>query len=555
MISRFNLSVLVGDSEVITVTRNVGGLLSLVALLAVAGCGGGSDSPSAEAEAGTEVAAAASPTTTTTPAAMQATETVPEQTPASKTTSATLTEPPPVVADTKDVRTSADLSKLAATSDARVPTKSLPSTLKVEPVRLDLGKVATNKHAIGTVRLVNNGAEPITIQDCKSSCGCTSTNCPKGKELQPGETAEVDIRVTGGARARKISKTVTFRVVDQQPVILPVSVEVIAYVTIDPVTIDPEKVPEGKVVIQATDGQPFRITNMSPPIIEEFAQEPGLEHEVLIDWDVWRELGQGRRLVFNLDHPEATQVSTVVRATPVRRAASLRNRADNPIQRTKERLQESGVVNAPLEEPDPPAKAAIAVKFGQVDVIKKQLSTGLSEDHRNELLILAARHGQVEAMGVLIEAGASPTATDKRGRTPLMSAVQSHNAEAIQYLIENGADVNARDQRQGTALLRAAGTFGDIETVQVLLSAGADVNVQDKNGMTPLMWAARWGDSQRVEALVKAGAKVTARDKNGRDALDWARDQGEKAQETVAILQPLTESEAKSSEPGESKID
>ena len=89
----------------------------------------------------------------------------------------------------------------------------------------------------------------------------------------------------------------------------------------------------------------------------------------------------------------------------------------------------------------------------------------------------------------------------------------------------------------------AAGLLGNVESVQVLLAAGADMKVQDKSGMRPLMWAARWGDAGRVEALVKAGAKAAARDKKGRTALDWARTQGEKAGETIEILQPLTPSE------------
>ena len=104
-------------------------------------------------------------------------------------------------------------------------------------------------------------------------------------------------------------------------------------------------------------------------------------------------------------------------------------------------------------------------------------------------------------------------------------------------------------------MLRAAGSFGNLESVQVLLSAGAQVNVQDKNGMTPLMWAARWGDTQRVEALVKAGAKVDARDNAGKTALDWARNRGKKAVTTVEVLQPLTESEAKSNAAGDPQVD
>jgi hypothetical protein len=403
---------------------------------------------------------------------------------------------------------------------------------------------------------------PITIQDCRASCGCTSTNCPKGKQLQPGQSVDVEIRMTAGSRPRKISKTVTFRVVDQQPVILPVSVQVVEYVSVDPARIDPDEQVDGRMVIRAKDGNPFRIVDMSPPVITEFSEEAKVEHELFLDWDMWRDLGEGRRLVFNIEHPKCRKVTALIKKTVQRRFPPKpprvqENLADQPkadagddlrTEREKmaERLREEGVVDKPLEPPAAPAKAAIAVKYGRTDDVKEQLEVAdLDEGAINDLLHLAARHGRVEIMGLLIEAGADPAAMDKRGRTPLMSAVQSRVPDAMRYLLENGADVNARDQLEGTALVRAGGSFGNLESVQVLLSVGADVNVQDKNGMTPLMWAARWGDAPRVQALVKAGADVGARDSKGRTALDWARTRGDQAEKTIEVLQPLTESEAK----------
>jgi hypothetical protein len=461
-----------GGNQVTNTKHGLPALLSLVALLALAACGDqDGDSP---ADAGGDSGP-----------------------------QATVEQRPPDTTEPQRPAGSADR-------------QARPSTVSVDPDRLDLGSIATGQHATGTVRLQNTGAEPVTIQDCKTSCGCTSTNCPRGKELKPGDSAEVEIRVTGGARPRRISKTVTFRVVAQQSVILPVTVDVIAYVMIAPMTANPSEGPESKVVLKATDAQPFRITSMIPPIIEELPAEAAIEHELVINWAVWREQGEKRRLSFNLDHPRASQVSMTVRV--------MADRAGKAVP----------------PKPEAVVQAEIAARQGKTDDLRKYLKGDLDEDQITELLRLAARHGRVEAMGVLLEAGASPTATDLRGRTPLMAAVQSRKPEAIRFLIDNGADVNARDQLQGTALVRAAGTFGNLEAVQVLLSAGAEVNVQDKNGMTPLMWAARWGDAQRIEALVKAGAEVAVRDNTGRSALDWARSRVGKDPLSNEIVEALT---------------
>jgi ankyrin repeat protein/outer membrane biosynthesis protein TonB len=590
---------------VINVNRSVPGLLSLAAVLALIGCGGGNDNPSEEAQSGTTAEAAApagGPTAATTPAAALAEATTPAPTlsdvkpppatlsdvrppaatlsdtkppapaqteaPAIDRTKASISKNPPAVApqepSERDVKrlvtNSADEAQalqgeqkqqeaqkkqdLTSTAIQRRQdsTASLPSTLTVDPARLDLGSIATNGFANGTVRLLNSGPEPITIQDCRTSCGCTSTNCPKGRELKPGETADVQIKVTGGAKARTISKTVTFRVVDQKPVIVPVKVDVIAYVTVEPEMIDPLEVTDGKVVIKSTDDQPFRIVSMSPPVIEDFGAEAKLEHELFLDWDVWESLGRQYRLVFNVDHPESNKVTTRVRARSHRtQGSSVRERA--------KALKDSGVVDKPLTAPGPDAKLMIAVKYGKIEEIKRGLEKGLKQPQRDDLLNQASRYGQTEIMSLLLEAGANPQAQDQRGRTPLMSAVQSRNAEAVRILVGTNVDVNARDQRQNTALVRAAGSFGDLVMVQTLISAGADVNAADKNGMTPLIWAARWGDPQRVEALVNAGADVNARDNTGKTAMDYARSRGPSAAETVEILRPLVEGEAGSSEP------
>ncbi len=55
----------------------------------------------------------------------------------------------------------------------------------------------------------------------------------------------------------------------------------------------------------------------------------------------------------------------------------------------------------------------------------------------------AAKRGNAEIVGLLLEKGADPSVTAPRGMTPLHSAADGGSVEATQYLLDHGADVNA----------------------------------------------------------------------------------------------------------------
>src|SRR6185503_18786236 len=60
-------------------------------------------------------------------------------------------------------------------------------------------------------------------------------------------------------------------------------------------------------------------------------------------------------------------------------------------------------------------------------------------------LMIAARTGNVDALKVLVEAGANVNVKETaRGTTPLMWAADEAHPAAVQYLISRGADVNAK---------------------------------------------------------------------------------------------------------------
>ena len=104
----------------------------------------------------------------------------------------------------------------------------------IEPARLDLGEIPTNDAKSGTITIRNTGTVAHTLLECKTSCGCTTANCQKGKVLEPGESVSVDIKLSGGQRPTKLSKTVTFIVSDQPPIQLPMSGTSIAFVEVSP---------------------------------------------------------------------------------------------------------------------------------------------------------------------------------------------------------------------------------------------------------------------------------------------------------------------------------
>jgi len=74
---------------------------------------------------------------------------------------------------------------------------------------------------------------------------------------------------------------------------------------------------------------------------------------------------------------------------------------------------------------------------------------------------------------------------------------------------------------------------GDLETVQKLLARGADVN-EKSNGMTPLMYAAKFNRTEILTLLIKHGANLKAKSSKKMTALDYAELHG--AVDTAAIL-------------------
>jgi ankyrin repeat protein len=179
------------------------------------------------------------------------------------------------------------------------------------------------------------------------------------------------------------------------------------------------------------------------------------------------------------------------------------------------------------------------------DIVDALLAAGASVDARDDAgrsaLMLAAARGQPEVVARLIEAGADTRARNKWGQTPLLVAADTGSPAKVDLLLAKNADPNDADYEGRSAAARAAARPADdahaLDILKSLVRAGAMLDRADRDGVTPLMIAAKEGDLPRVILLLNSGANAKLKDSLSRTAADWARDRDtDQAREIVKTL-------------------
>jgi hypothetical protein len=84
-------------------------------------------------------------------------------------------------------------------------------------------------------------------------------------------------------------------------------------------------------------------------------------------------------------------------------------------------------------------------------LLARGANPSLANDEGNDALMMAARHGLVDAALALIRAGADTQRANRFGTTALMQAARGHLVETCRALIRAGADRAAKDERGLTA--------------------------------------------------------------------------------------------------------
>ena len=150
-------------------------------------------------------------------------------------------------------------------------------------------------------------------------------------------------------------------------------------------------------------------------------------------------------------------------------------------------------------------------------------------------LLFAARHGDIESAGALLDAGADVNDRSADGNSALVVAAMSGHENLAEYLLARGADPDAAGA--GYTALHAAVLRSQPGLLRALLAAGADPDVPlvrgtpvprwtyqfvftlREKGATPFTLAAKYLEPDLVRALAEAGADPLIPMEDGSTAL------------------------------------
>ncbi|MEN0016488.1 MAG: ankyrin repeat domain-containing protein [Bacteroidota bacterium] len=145
-------------------------------------------------------------------------------------------------------------------------------------------------------------------------------------------------------------------------------------------------------------------------------------------------------------------------------------------------------------------------------LVEKKINLNLLDKYNQTPLHLAAAYGNVEAVHLLLRAGALADEYDWEYCTPLHRAVIRKHAEVIKVLLDAGVDINKSGPCGNQSALHIAAAQGGLDAIQLLLQRGSDTDLRETvYGMTPIECAIDEGHSEIGKVLEAWQSKRTAR--------------------------------------------
>ena len=116
-----------------------------------------------------------------------------------------------------------------------------------------------------------------------------------------------------------------------------------------------------------------------------------------------------------------------------------------------------------------------------------------------------AKAKRLAVLPLLLKAGATVEARDKKQRTPFMIAIFREDPATATLLKSAGADINATDNTGRSAAHHAATLYKALPMIEWLIAHDADFSRRDHEGQTPACIAEAKRKEDVVAALTRAG--------------------------------------------------
>ncbi|MEM6277016.1 MAG: ankyrin repeat domain-containing protein [Pseudomonadota bacterium] len=180
------------------------------------------------------------------------------------------------------------------------------------------------------------------------------------------------------------------------------------------------------------------------------------------------------------------------------------------------RAGDVGAVTAALEAGADPnggtiPPLSIATARGDSGVVEVLLAVGADPNTIDatgrSILMSALVRQRYSVAKVLVANGVDVNLPEENpaGRSPLQLVIdESPSIEAMDLLLSAGADINFRDARGETALASAA-FMNRPDAARYLIEKGADLSLRNNEGVSPLGRALQRGNAEVIELLRDAG--------------------------------------------------
>ncbi|MCE7040142.1 ankyrin repeat domain-containing protein [Dyadobacter sp. CY312] len=121
-------------------------------------------------------------------------------------------------------------------------------------------------------------------------------------------------------------------------------------------------------------------------------------------------------------------------------------------------------------------------------------------------LQIACKHGNLEIVKLLIEAGADKEIKDVGRQSPLSIAVSNNQHDIAKYLIDIGADIHSKGPNN-LQPIHFACVSGSRKIIELLLSKGIDINIVDslRSSLLDFTTNLHGGNIEATKTLVENG--------------------------------------------------